>query len=54
MLTFSREVDCIWRRNYTFITILYLVQRYGLLVGYTFNATTAFWEQSSVAVGGLP
>ncbi|KAJ3476985.1 hypothetical protein NLI96_g10774 [Meripilus lineatus] len=50
MLTFSREVDCVWRRNFTFITILYLIQRYGLLVEHIFGLINAVLESPSVIV----
>jgi len=31
LLTFSREVDCIWRRKFSAVTVLYVLQRYCLL-----------------------
>ena len=31
LLTFSREVDCIWKRKFGAITILFAVNRYGAL-----------------------
>jgi len=31
LLTFSREVDCIWNRKFSAVTVLYVLQRYTLL-----------------------
>lgn len=32
LLTFSREVDCIWRRKLSVASTIYILQRYGALV----------------------
>ncbi|TCD63917.1 hypothetical protein EIP91_004764 [Steccherinum ochraceum] len=33
LLTFSREVECIWRRKWSFVTILFVSQRYFVIFG---------------------
>jgi len=35
LLTFSREVDCVWRRKFSAVTVLYVMQRYCLMLDIT-------------------
>jgi len=37
LLTFSREVDCIWRRRFSAVTVLYVMQRYCMILAVTFR-----------------
>ena len=32
LLTFSREVTCIWRRKFSAVTVLFFTQRYCMLI----------------------
>ncbi|TCD65314.1 hypothetical protein EIP91_002800 [Steccherinum ochraceum] len=37
LLTFSREVDCVWRRKFSIVTVIFAVQRYVFIVEGIFN-----------------
>lgn len=50
-LSLSREIDCIWRRRPSFVTLIYVSQRYGTLLKYILDAILEFWIPESSNVG---
>lgn len=49
MLTFSLEVECIWRMKHRTLTVLYVAIRYGTL----FSAVSVFSNPAIVTVCAL-
>lgn len=52
LLTLSQEVNCIWRRKFSAVTILYGVIRYGTLLQLVLQFLAAFWSSAHIIVRG--
>ena len=51
MLTFSREVNCIWRRKWNLVTVVYVVCRYGTFLDLMLRTLGSFYIPDAVWVG---
>ncbi|CAL1714727.1 unnamed protein product [Somion occarium] len=49
VLTFSREVECIWKRKWNAVTLLYIVNRYGALFDLMVGAIFTLYVAKTVA-----
>lgn len=50
LLTLSRELDCIWRRKITAVTVIYAVIRYGTLLQVSVQIVLNTWTPISASV----
>lgn len=50
LLTFSREVSCIWRRQWNLVTVIFVICRYGTLLDLALRVIGGFYVPDSIWV----